>query len=57
MPIVPTYDSFQAAASTLSQTRLSAPNIQDHSAQQMQQLGREAQGFSGALGKIALDMQ
>ena len=57
MPTVPTYDSFQAAASTLSPARLSAPNIQDHSAQQMQQLGREAQRFSGALGKIALDMQ
>ena len=42
MPIVPRYDSFQAAPSSLPQARVTSPDMPDIAGQQAQQFGQGA---------------
>lgn len=57
MPRVPTYDNFQATPNALPQVRINAPEVQDVSGRQAQQLGQNMTQAAGAVGNIALDMQ
>lgn len=57
MPRVPTYDSFQAAANTLPQARMTMPDMPDTAAQQAQQTGRALSGMGQVFGQEALDLQ
>ena len=57
MPIVPTYDSFQAAPGVLPQARSSMPDVPDVAGQQARQMGGAMASAGQSMGQIALDMQ
>lgn len=57
MPRVPTYDGFQAAPTTLPQTRMTMPEMPDVAGQQAQQIGRAMTAGGQQIGQVALDMQ
>jgi hypothetical protein len=57
MPRVPTYDQFQATPTVQPNVRVDAPQIQDVTGQQTQQMGRGLMQAGEAVGRVALDMQ
>lgn len=57
MPRVPTYDNFQAAPTSLPNTRIEAPPMTDIAGQQSRQLGAGMMQAGQALGQVATDVQ
>lgn len=56
MPIVPTYDNFQASPSGQPNARFNAPEMPDYAGQQARQLGAGLSNAGEAVGKYAMDM-
>lgn len=57
MARVPTYDTFQATASTLPQARLDMPEFQDVAGRQAQQTGDAMMRAGDQIGRLALEEQ
>ena len=56
MPIVPTYDNFQASPTGQPNTRFNPPEMPDYAGQQARALGQGLSAAGEALGKYAQDM-
>lgn len=56
MPIVPTYDNFQASPTGQPNARFNAPEMPDYAGQQAKQLGQGLSAAGDAVGKYAMDM-
>jgi soluble lytic murein transglycosylase len=56
MPIVPTYDNFQASPTGQPNARFNAPEMPDYAGQQAKQLGQGLSAVGDAVGKYAMDM-
>jgi len=56
MPIVPKYDNFQAAPSSLPQARVTSPDMPDIAGQQAQQFGQGAMQAGQAAAQVANDI-
>lgn len=57
MPIVPTYENFQASPGVLPQAHSSMPDVPDVAGQQARQMGGAMASAGQSMGQIALDMQ
>lgn len=56
MPRVPTYDSFQAAPTSLPMVRATAPEMQDFAGKQAQEFGRGMIQAGQVMGQVATDV-